>query len=76
MCFIIVFAVNYTNDGQLRISQTILYHLRWMLQKDLLGQDMFLIGRPGPLRRSIVMQYLQLTQRECNSRNIFQFVLF
>lgn len=35
-----------------------------MLQKDLLGQDMFLIGRPGPFRRSIVMQYLQLTQRE------------
>lgn len=71
MYFIIVFTVNYTNDGQLRISQTVLYHLRWMLQKDLLGQDMFLIGRPGPLRRSIAMQYLQLTQRECNSRNIF-----
>lgn len=35
-----------------------------MLQKDLLGQDMFLIGCPGPLRRSIVMQYLQLTNRE------------
>lgn len=25
---------------------------------------MFLIGRPGPLRRSIVMQYAELTQRE------------
>lgn len=35
-----------------------------MLQKDLLGQDIFLIGRPGPLRRSIVMQFLELTQRE------------
>ena len=39
-------------------------HLKWILQKDLLGQDVFLIGRPGPLRRSVVMQYLQLTQRE------------
>lgn len=56
--------VKYANDGQLQISQTVLYHLRWMLQKDLLNQDMFLIGRPGPLRRTIVMQYLQLTQRE------------
>lgn len=35
-----------------------------MLQKDLLGQDIFLIGRPGPMRRSIVMQFLELTQRE------------
>lgn len=35
-----------------------------MLQKDLLGQDMFLIGRPGPLRRTIVMQFLELTQKE------------
>lgn len=35
-----------------------------MLQKDLLGQDMFLIGTPGPLRRTIVMQFLELTRRE------------
>ncbi|KAG7255150.1 hypothetical protein CRUP_037222 [Coryphaenoides rupestris] len=34
------------------------------MQKDLLGQDVFLIGPPGPLRRSIAMQYLQLTKRE------------
>uniref|UniRef100_A0A8C6UA26 von Willebrand factor A domain-containing protein 8 n=1 Tax=Neogobius melanostomus TaxID=47308 RepID=A0A8C6UA26_9GOBI len=34
------------------------------MQKDLLGQDMFLIGPPGPLRRSIAMQYLELTKRE------------
>ncbi|CAB1346524.1 unnamed protein product [Coregonus sp. 'balchen'] len=32
--------------------------------KDLLGQDVFLIGPPGPLRRSIAMQYLELTKRE------------
>ncbi|TKS67888.1 von Willebrand factor A domain-containing protein 8 [Collichthys lucidus] len=39
-------------------------HLRWIMQKDLLGQDVFLIGPPGPLRRSIAMQYLELTKRE------------
>lgn len=38
--------------------QAVAHHLRWILQKDLLGQDMFLIGPPGPLRRSIAMQYL------------------
>ncbi|XP_061547312.1 von Willebrand factor A domain-containing protein 8 isoform X2 [Phycodurus eques] len=34
------------------------------MQKDLLGQDVFLIGPPGPLRRTIAMQYLELTKRE------------
>ncbi|CAL4113350.1 unnamed protein product, partial [Meganyctiphanes norvegica] len=44
-------------------SQSWLTHLRWLLQKDQLGQDVFLIGPPGPLRRSLAMSYLQLTQR-------------
>ncbi|GAB0097855.1 AAA_5 domain-containing protein [Sergentomyia squamirostris] len=52
------------NQGNLDVSQTILHHLRWMLQKDNLGQDIFLIGRPGPLRRSVAMQFIELTQRE------------
>lgn len=34
------------------------------MQKDLLGQDIFLIGPPGPRRRYIAMQYLELTNRE------------
>ncbi|XP_071450278.1 von Willebrand factor A domain-containing protein 8 [Hetaerina americana] len=46
------------------LSQELLQHLHWMLQKDVLGQDIFLIGRPGPLRRKITMQYLQMTKRE------------
>lgn len=46
------------------LSQQSLQHLRWMLQKDLLGQDVFLIGRPGPLRRHLAMQYLEMTGRE------------
>ncbi|CAL1547451.1 unnamed protein product [Lymnaea stagnalis] len=45
-------------------SQSILRHLRWIMQKDSLGQDVFLIGPPGPLRRQIAMMYLQLTKRE------------
>ncbi|CAH2048798.1 unnamed protein product, partial [Iphiclides podalirius] len=35
-----------------------------MMQKDSLGQDMFLLGRPGPSRRKVALQYLELTQRE------------
>lgn len=35
-----------------------------MLQKDLLGQDIFLLGPPGPSRRLLAFQYLELTKRE------------
>nr|CAD7432162.1 unnamed protein product [Timema monikensis] len=45
-------------------TQEFLQHLRWMLQKDVLGQDIFLLGRPGPLRRRLAMQFLELTNRE------------
>ncbi|CAO3686219.1 unnamed protein product [Umbelopsis ramanniana] len=45
-------------------SQEVLRHLRWMMQKDKLRQDIFLIGPPGPLRRALVMKYAQLTKRE------------
>ncbi|KAF6208191.1 hypothetical protein GE061_016643 [Apolygus lucorum] len=45
-------------------DQETLHQLKWMLQKDLLAQDMFLMGRPGPLKRRLAMQFLELTQRE------------
>ncbi|KAK9507826.1 hypothetical protein O3M35_007600 [Rhynocoris fuscipes] len=35
-----------------------------MLQKDKLAQDIFLVGRPGPLKRHLAMQFLELTNRE------------
>jgi hypothetical protein len=48
-------------------------HLRWILQKDLNGQDIYLIGPPGPLRRRLAMLYCELRQREveylCLSRD-------
>ncbi|CAH1781042.1 unnamed protein product [Owenia fusiformis] len=46
------------------LPQSIARHLRWIMQKDLLGQDVYLIGAPGPLRRTIAMMYLELTKRE------------
>uniref|UniRef100_A0A0M3IYL3 C12.2 (inferred by orthology to a D. melanogaster protein) n=1 Tax=Anisakis simplex TaxID=6269 RepID=A0A0M3IYL3_ANISI len=41
-----------------------LSHLKWLLQKDSLKQDVFLIGAPGALRSNIVLQYLELCGRE------------
>ena len=49
---------------QKSLDQETLHHLRWMLQKDRLNQDIFLVGRPGPLKRRIAMQFLEATQRE------------
>jgi len=46
------------------LSQSTIRHLQWIAQKDVLGQDVFLIGPPGPLRRIIAMQYLELTRKE------------
>ena len=46
------------------LSKEKLQDLKWLLQKDLLGQDVFLLGRPGPLRRTLAQQYLELTGRE------------
>ncbi|XP_055911118.1 von Willebrand factor A domain-containing protein 8 [Eupeodes corollae] len=56
--------VQYNKDGSIQLTQSALHHLRWMLQKDSLKQDMFLLGYPGPLRRNIAMQFSELTQRE------------
>lgn len=56
--------MSVSETGEAALSQTRLHHLRWMLQKDKLGQDILLLGRPGGLRRRIVMQYSELTRRE------------
>ncbi len=53
----------FTVDSS-QTSQTELGHLQWMLKKDLLGQDMFLIGGPGPFKRQLAMSFAELTSRE------------
>lgn len=45
-------------------QQSVLQHLKWMMQKDILGQDIFLIGPPGSYRRQTAFKYLELAQRE------------
>ncbi|XP_011270078.1 hypothetical protein CAOG_08496 [Capsaspora owczarzaki ATCC 30864] len=56
--------LHYIQERVRLTSPTMADHLRWMMQKDLLGQDMFLIGPPGPLRRNLAMVYCELTRRE------------
>ena len=47
-----------------RVLPWALAHWRWMAQKDALGQDMFLVGAPGPTRRRLAMAYCELAGRE------------
>ncbi len=39
-------------------------HIRWMRQKDRLGQDMFLVGMHGPMRRWLALVYCARANRE------------
>jgi hypothetical protein len=39
-------------------------HLRWMLQKYSLGQDMYLVGAPGSVRRRLAMAFAEMCQKE------------
>ena len=44
-------AASRLKDLPSHLDADLIEHLRWMLQKDLLQQDMFLLGSPGPLRK-------------------------
>lgn len=55
-------------------QQANLHHLRWMMQKaaarrqsyiqDVLGQDIFLLGTPGPARARLALAFCELLDRE------------
>ncbi|MES1916309.1 MAG: hypothetical protein MHM6MM_008141, partial [Cercozoa sp. M6MM] len=51
---------NYDNGD----VQSVLEHLRWLLQKDVLRQDVCLLGPPGSGRRRLALRFAQLTRRE------------
>jgi hypothetical protein len=60
--------------GVLKESQAYLKYLKWLIQKDHLRQDAFLIGSPpGAFRRNLALAYAELTKREveylCLSRD-------
>ncbi len=45
-------------------GQAVLRHLQWMMQKDLLGQDMLLYGTPGHYRRRLAQYYCSIVGKE------------
>ncbi|DAZ99802.1 TPA: hypothetical protein N0F65_001311 [Lagenidium giganteum] len=55
-----------------QMSQELLGHLRWMIQKDLLKQDMFLIGPPGASRRLLAMRFCELLNKEVEYISVSQ----
>ena len=46
------------------LLQETLHHLRWLAQKDMLGQDCFLLGSPAPVKRWLALAYCELAGRE------------
>lgn len=71
-------------SGTMSDSQSYLKYLRWLMQKDKLKQDSFLIGSPpGAFRRNLALAFAELTQKEVEylvlSRDtvfIFFYVMF
>lgn len=57
---------------ELHLTQEYLNHIRWLTQKDILGQDCFLIGPPGPNRRRLALTYCELAQREVEFMTLTQ----
>ncbi|CAD6193433.1 unnamed protein product [Caenorhabditis auriculariae] len=47
-----------------KASREYLPHLKWLMQKDLLQQDVFLLGMPGRQRLELVLRYLEMSKRE------------
>jgi MoxR-like ATPase len=56
-------AVPLSRENLLRCAQVVEL-LRWLMQKENLAQDVFLVGEPGPLRRWLVLAYCELLGRE------------
>lgn len=61
---VINFTVTVLNVSAEKGNTSTLKHLKWMLQKDVLSQDIFLIGGPGTGRRKLALAFLELMDRE------------
>ena len=52
--------IQYEQRCRLLESEWAAEHLRWMIQKDALGQDMFLLGPHSPLRRWLAYRFCEI----------------
>ena len=65
--------IRYEERSRLLDSDWAFEHLRWMIQKDALGQDMFLLGPHSPLRRWLAYRFCEISgARAC----IYAFLTF
>ena len=53
-------------------NQEVLRHLRFLMQKDGLRQDTFLLGPPGLTRRAVAFAYCELAEREVEFLSVSQ----
>eukprot|EP01043_Picozoa_sp_COSAG02_P007426 COSAG02_NODE_221_length_28385_cov_5.795164_7_plen_1631_part_00 len=51
-------------EGELLRSRWARNHIRWMRRKDMLGQDMYLLGVHGPMRRWLALVFCHRMSRE------------
>ena len=51
-------------EGEILRSRWAVAHLRWMRRKDMLSQDMYLLGVHGPMRRWLALVFCQKLGRE------------
>ena len=47
-------------------------HIRWLIQKGELGQDVFLVGAPGPHRRRLALWYALHSDSSLDVEEIFR----
>ena len=51
-------------DSALMRTRWAFGHVKWMVQKDALKQDMYLLGVHSPLRRWLIFRFCEMTERE------------
>ena len=56
--------VGYLDEDISKLGAVEVRHLKWMLQKDALQQDIFLIGPPSPFPRWLALSFAELTRQE------------
>jgi MoxR-like ATPase len=59
-------------NGERGLTQHSLALFQFLMKKELLNQDAFLIGAPGPLKRRLCLAYAELAQREVEVLTITQ----
>lgn len=55
-------------------TQEALQHLKWMLSKDYLEQDIIIVGKPSPFKRMLALKFCEITGREAELLTLTRFL--